>query len=235
MTFPNPFSTKTAGVTSIGATEVNNAGVSISRAVDGAGGGAYTLSSPLSFAGSTYTISSDTVLSSVSSLTMSGTAKIFLASRSITRVSPYIPTSLRIGGVDGWESQGGGRFTCITAAGELYYPVRVPHNAKVTAFSVYHTGSGPHAGAPTMPSVNLFRYALTGASSSLASATETWVDDATYGATHALTKSGINVAIDRSLYRYAVVYKAESGGNFVAGDLAGELVITYTITEMDED
>lgn len=52
MSFANPFSIKTPGVTTIGAGEVNAAGASISKAIDGTGGGSYAPVSKIQVAGS---------------------------------------------------------------------------------------------------------------------------------------------------------------------------------------
>lgn len=51
MSFDNPFSVKTPGTSKIGASEINAAGVSISKAIDGTGGGAYEPVAKISIGG----------------------------------------------------------------------------------------------------------------------------------------------------------------------------------------
>lgn len=51
MSFSNPFSLKTPGASTIGASEVNAAGAAISKALDGAGGGKYEPSPKLEIGG----------------------------------------------------------------------------------------------------------------------------------------------------------------------------------------
>lgn len=73
MSFSNPFSTKTAGTSTITAAEVNAAGVSISRALDGAAGGTYTPSSPLAINGSGLSTTTALSCGAASTATLAGT------------------------------------------------------------------------------------------------------------------------------------------------------------------
>src|SRR5262245_58855203 len=128
MSFTNPFSPKTANVTTIPASEVNAAGVNISRAVDGTGGGTYTNTSSLIITG-------DVQYPSASQVQMSGTNRVTLVSRSITRVSRLMgypngynspPHWVFQSGQGGWQNGQGTVISPNTYTGDLVFPLHIP-------------------------------------------------------------------------------------------------------------
>jgi hypothetical protein len=69
MSFTNPFSVKVASTSTVGATEINNAGTDIERAVDGTGGGLYEPSPLIEFGGDGIEVSTDLLISGTETVT----------------------------------------------------------------------------------------------------------------------------------------------------------------------
>lgn len=256
MALSNPFSTKTDDLSVVTAAEFNNAGVYISRAIDGVGGGTYTPTAPIDIAGSngiriastgfltvqsggTLTFASGSAVTgtlaiaattTASDFTMSGTNKVKLASRSITRTQAVMPSPTSAT----WTINAQG--FAVQAANntdKLIWPLRVPHGATLTNVDVALDAAGGHGGAPTMPSVEV-GYISTLGFVSLASKTDA-TSLVSYQLFHAFGIDPISHTVDRSNRRYVAIITGESGGNYVAGLTIYYVTCTYTITEYDED
>src|SRR6185295_1774025 len=66
--------------------------------------------------------------------TLSGTNKVKLASRSITRMSELEPKSLDLSGTTGWQPYTDLSWICNSSSADaLYLPLHIPHGATLTA------------------------------------------------------------------------------------------------------
>lgn len=114
-------------------------------------------------------------------------------------------------------------------------PLPLPHGVVLTAVSVRVMGATGHAGLPgTMPTIHVIRHVMP-AHTSLGTASDTSASVGAYEDVHSITVSGLNVTIDRTLYRYSVRLHGETGANFVLGLKAFAAICTYTITSYDSD
>ncbi|MGK3981295.1 hypothetical protein WMF38_57390 [Sorangium sp. So ce118] len=165
-----------------------------------------------------------------SDLTMSGTNKVKLASRSITRAQASMPSATSAT----WTIDAQG--FAVQAANntdKLIWPLRVPHGATLTAVSVGIDGAGGHGGNPTRPSVEIGWIGTTGFNS-LGSATDA-TSIPSYDSFHSFGVSGLSEVVDRTNRRYVAIITGETGGNYVAGLKVHYVDCTYTITAYDED
>jgi hypothetical protein len=170
-----------------------------------------------------------TAATTASDITMSGTAKVKLASRSITRVqaiAPY-PTSAT------WLIDAQGTpYQNVNNSNLLVFALRVPHGATLTSVQASIT-PGVHGTLPTMPTLAV------GYNSSAGFSTIFSVSDGSalgvYNASHEFGQSGLSHVVDRSARRYVAVMAGETGANYIAGLTVNYIKCTYTITEYDED
>lgn len=228
MTFPlTPASPFVDDVSTLDAATANAWRTYISRALDGANGGSYTLGANIVLTGNGFVIDY---------LRMSGTNKVLVTSRSITRIISYPPTSRYTGGAFDWTSEQYGKFTAAALAGSLEIPLYAPHNSTVTTIAVHIDPAGAHVGLPAnMPSIDIVSVDGLGNVTSLATATDTSVNVAAYEVAHTITATGLSIVMNRNTNRYAIRLVGESGANALVGTSYIYTAVTYTITEMDED
>lgn len=198
---------------------------------------------PVTF-GATSTVASDaasvwTLVGPItaSDFTMSGTNKVKLASRSITRTCELTPTA----DPTEWLCNtitGTGNWYALGSAGEvLTQPIHVPFGATITGVSVYVQGDSGHVGLPgTPPILNLHETDVTtGVVTSYGSYSDTSASVGAYQAVHAITSGTISVATSRAACRYTLALQTEAGAN--AKTLLQYLGarVSYTIAAYDED
>lgn len=232
----NPYSVKTAAVSTITATETNTAGTFIERSVDGSLGGAYSPSTIVKFnnagvgtdtvlscgAASTATLAGTNVLSgstsiaSCTAITMAGSANVVLTSRSVNRQITLnaFPVSAT------WDMGSGGLWSNNAAAGNLIVPVeRLPHGGVLQSVKVRLKGAGGHGALPSpMPEFTVYRVDDDGTATGLAAATvDSSATTGAYQAAHTITLSSIAHTVNLTTYRYFVKLVGEGVTNFVAG------------------
>jgi hypothetical protein len=262
MAFTNPYSTKTARVSTIAAAETNLAGSYISQAIDGSSGGDYTpVAAPIRIGGAqglrimsggfltvlsggTLSVPSGGIVSAASgsTVTLSGaTTASDLTMTSTNRVKlasrsiTRVQSSVPYPKSATWSFGADGTpIQVVNDTDELLWSIRVPHGATLTSVQVGITPSGGHGGvAPTMPSVSV-GYEDSGGSHNIST-----VDDATvigsYEAYHEFGPSGLSHVVDRSARRYFALISGETGGSYQIGLRVHFVKCTYTITEYDED
>lgn len=171
-----------------------------------------------------------------SDLTMSGTTRVKLASRSITRVehSPFYSEDLAVWGLNPiGEMQ---QLSATVSSRVAGCPLRVPHGVTLTAVSV-RVAPANHTGLPAVkPRMYLRRpNTSSGAVVELGDVTDPSADITAYNAAHEITLSGLSEAIDRTANRYVVNLVGESGTDSMANMLVIRASYTYTTTFYDED
>lgn len=166
-------------------------------------------------------------------VTISGTNKVKLAARSITRVQQLIVSANEVSFLADTE----GSYLQQGAFGYLAAPVRIPHGATLTAVALIVQGASGHAALPTAkPSMAMKSMSTAGAVVTIGSTpTDPSGTVAAYEAVHQITLSGLNEVIDRVTKRYFVYLTGEGGTNFIAGYKVLGVSVTYTISAMDED
>lgn len=258
MSLSNPFSTKTARVSKILASEINNAGTAISQAVDGTGGGSYTPTAAISIGGAQgLQIESDSKIAfqsggaitgtlalsattTASDLTMSGTNKVKLASRSIgPRVQKAAPTT---NDPTTWSLQAAGLYMQQIANAKDYviFALDVPHGATLTEVRAHLKGANGHGlsmpvGADR-PDLAVHEIPTDGNSNLVGgvAVTDTSADATAYELKHRIDLTDLSHVIDREQYRYVAVIGSETGGNYIAGLRVYAVDCTYTVDEMDD-
>jgi hypothetical protein len=203
--------------------------VPITRALDGINGGADPLAADLDLRGLGFGFLVD-------KLRMSGTARVTLESRSITRLCDLSTPFLEVPA--DWTPLGGMLLQNVTVAAAIDIPIHVPHGATLTRVAVQvdgpaHGGSWPPV-SPT--SIELYRTN----SSGTASAAGPWVDSvavqATYEGRHYLISDLLSIVVDRTVEAYALRVVCEDGTNSLVGVQVHAVPrVTYTTTQMDED
>jgi hypothetical protein len=168
-------------------------------------------------------------------LSLAGTAKVVLASRSITRTvaAAFIPLTANWA----YDTNGGALATTSTTAGRAAIAINVPEGAVINTINVYFAGAAGHAGAPATPgSIRLYsKVPSTGVETAVtAAASTTYASAGAYEAVHAVTLSTIAYTVTRASTRLYVTFTSESGANALLGETIHGCDVTYTTTSMDD-
>ncbi len=173
--------------------------------------------------------------------TMTGTTRVKLASRSITRVQSN--AAWWIHSTSGWDLSGNinGYMVWINlvASKLLHFPLDLPDGSTFNSVSVRYTGATGHGafpgGAPTMPTFVLKKMDLNGAATTFgATSTDTSASAGAYETAHSITQLAINEVINRATYRYILEFTSEGGGNFIADALLYSITTSCTVTSYPE-
>lgn len=203
--------------------------------VSAAAGSTVTLTGTNTLNG-TNTVSGTTTISGATTadnFTMSGTNKVKLASRSITRVQPF---HFRTSDTTVWNiNDAGNGIQLLDSAVTLLTPVRPPHGVVLTGATLYIQPAAHGALPATMPQFSVRSVSATGGQSILGTATDSSANVAAYNAAHTISISGLSHTVDRTTLRYFVRVVGEGGANFAANLIVAQVALTYTITEYDED
>ncbi len=252
MSFVNRISPpKVDNISVITASEINNIGADLAKAVDGAAGGTYTPSDPVIIGGdgltctgqftasgatctlsatansitTATTISGALTASSVTSLTMSGTNKISLASRSISKVQSSLMYNFDTG-----ENQPG---SIVIGFGESGgQSLLLPNGCTLTGVTCYINPTDD-----TLPTVN-FRLGVykmvvsTGTQTELALVTDP-LTGASYQAHHSVSSGVLSESINTATTAYYVSFIGETGGDSDPVTVY-PVIATYTVTSMDD-
>ena len=177
-----------------------------------------------------------TGVTTAADFTMTGTNKVKLASRQVTRTvcSNFIPAT------SNWSLQSdtlGTPITTSNANGYGFIPLALPTGAVITAIAVYVEGGAGHAGAPAnMPQMSLVSKTLSsgGTGSILATQVDAYVSAANYESLHTIQIAGLSTAIVRTSTKYGIYVQSESGANALAGFKIHGVSIVYTTRSMDD-
>lgn len=197
-------------ITTIPAAFLNQIRVDMGRAVDGTNGGTYTPAAALIIGGS--------------GLQMSGTSKLLLASRSLTRVQTSFMT-------DGTTVSSTG--TALVPPGSTWnQSIIIPNGATVTAITAY-INPADDALPTTNATMRFIKVNVTTGASTTISTTTDPNTGAAYQAHHGFGPTGLTEVIDRTTNRYYVSMDGEAGGDTDSFNWFGTAVI-YTITSQDD-
>lgn len=237
MTFSNPFPVKADDTSTLNASEINTAGVYISRAVDGVGGGTYTPSTPIEIGGEGLIVGGLNGLTVDGPVTITGpvqlddTTPIALGSRSRTRTAGPL---YYLGATVSATSTGVVSTGATTVESASWF-LLVPHNAELTSVSVTISPAGGHGALPTaMPIISVVYLpanSITGVT--VASATDTSASVAAYETVHQITLNTSHV-VNRTDRMYSVTLSFEGDPNAVAGAFASVPQWTAMVTELDD-
>jgi len=235
------------------APQINGIDVNLSRALDGNAGGTYAPSAQVVIGGaglkttvaeiagtaSITGVVTATGAITASDLTMSGTNRVKLASRSITRVVDCASWSFTAGE---WVTGTNGMGVSDASVGphQLMMPLHIPHGATLTKVGMLvdcpgHGGSWPPAVAPTF---GVWRSSLAdGAASAIVAAatTDSLAVQATYEAIRWFETGTLSEVIDRTTARYTARYTSEGSTNAQSGTKVLAVRVIYTIAAYDED
>jgi hypothetical protein len=118
----------------------------------------------------------------------------------------------------------------------------MPNGATLDKFTIYMTGAAGHAafpaGAPTMPTATLGYTDITTSANNtntVATATDTTTPAATFEAYHSFsTSSGIGHVVDTTKRKYYIILSAETGANYIAGDIFYHATGDFIFTDQPE-
>lgn len=164
-------------------------------------------------------------------LLLSGTNKVSLASRSVTRkmgmFHPDDPTQ--------WTNIDGFFQTDTTSAAIAWVDLDLPHNSTLTALSVSVSAGSGHGGLPAvMPAIRAYQMTDSDSVAITVSTSDTSASVGAFQSTHSISVSGLSVLIDRSTSRYALRFTSESGLNAADDLLLFSCTATVTMTQMDD-
>ena len=147
-------------------------------------------------------------------LTMSGTNRVTLATRTVTRgIQPY-----------GFSDTDGPVIVpkVIATSDTVDFVIDVPDGSTITQISVT-IDPDAHGSLPaTMPEVRLVRVNVTtGASVDIGTHSDTSADAAAFSAAHTITLSALSEVVDRSAYYYMVRFAQEAGAGSIDGEYKG--------------
>ena len=132
-----------------------------------------------------------------------------------------------------WTSGATGDYTASSAGtSAIYLPLSdaaAPHGARLTAVSVSFWPSSAHASLAglVMPQITLSRLDVLGNSTQIGATVADTSNLAAYNVAHSIAITGLTHNIDRSLYRYRVLFETEHAG---ANELAGTIVFAPSAT-----
>lgn len=199
------------------AAQMNQLDIDHANAMDGAAGGTYT--APF-------------ILSDV---TMGGTTKLKLASRSLTRVMAAMWTVKTA--ADWTLPDGSGLITTTnTNSTPIYKPLDLPNGCTMTSVSVWIKPAGGHGALPaSKPGLGLFKVsAATGVSTLITSMADAPASVPAYETRHTLDLSGLTEVIDKTAFQYFIQVFPEFGANAVAGAAFDDAVAVFTTTAQDD-
>lgn len=166
-------------------------------------------------------------------LTISGTANVKLASRSVTRQLAL--TADTTSGNWARTATPRGSWHNTAAGGTLdVHLERLPHGQVLTSIAIRWDPAAGHGALPVFPSIELWTIDAAGVESSVGSATDSQPNVPSYEAPHSITISGLLHAIDLTLYRYVLVVTGETGANFVANAKITQCSVTCACTSYSE-
>jgi hypothetical protein len=195
----------------------------IPKAIDGAGGGAYTPTAVIDIQGT----------AGIKISCTGSAARLQYSSRSITRHFAFNATTTS--GNWGLAPTPHGSWRNTAAGGTLnIYLEGLPNGAELSSLVLRWEGAVGHGALPVLPSIALYRINDDGTETSIASASDTSASTGAYEVAHDITLSAIGHTIDLTLYRYMLIVTGETGGNFVANAKAMKLKGTCTITDQSE-
>jgi hypothetical protein len=186
-------------------------------------------------AGSTVTLAGTNVISGVttaSDLTMTGTSRIKLGSRSVSRLArsaPFGATNFTIN-VDSYVTQSS------TAASSVSWELDVPHGATLTSVSI-EIQPVAHGSLPaTMPKLTVMVMAANHITGTIAGGPTSDGSGSVgaYNTQHPIAVSGLSVVVDRTQYNYWAKFEGEASTDSLTGLIAGTPSYTCTMTEMPD-
>lgn len=197
--------------------DVTQLDVNISRAVDGQGG---HYPGPLT----------------IDALGLTGTARLTLAARSLTRV-------LRAG----WRSQstqwafadGQLKFfqSVGTGGGSAVQAIEVPDGATITGLTAYYTPPSGHSGAIgtlVLPQIFFGKMDTAGTATSIANAHDTSGSFAAYETRHALALTGLTEVVNNATTKYWIEFIPETGANALQHLELELATVTFTTSSYDD-
>jgi hypothetical protein len=171
----------------------------------------------------------------VADVTVTGTNRVKLASRSITRMQTVKPTATVAAR---WDLVADGTMIqTVDADSKLVIPLRVPHGATLTSVTVIVQAAAGHAGLPTTKaSLEVVSVDDAYATTLIGTQGDPSANAAAYELVHPITETGLSVVINRETTAYYATLSAERGPtNYVNNFRYIATKCTYTITAMDED
>jgi hypothetical protein len=185
--------------------------------------------------GSTVTLAGTNVISGVttaSDLTMTGTSRIKLGSRSVPRLArsaPFGETNFTVN-ADSYVTQSS------TAASIVSWELDIPHGSTLTSVSI-EIQPVVHVSLPgTMPKLTVMVMAANHITGTIAGGPTSDGSGSVgaYNAQHPVAVSGLSIAVDRTQYNYWAKFEGEAGSNSLTGLIAGTPSYTCTMTEMPD-
>lgn len=163
-------------------------------------------------------------------ITVSGTNKYKVASRSVTRTQTALLHNVT---ANVWDA---GNINVNATASAVQDLNRIPHGATLTAVTTYHdrdnTGNLPGTLRVTLGLWK--RNIVTGAITAIGITTEDPTSDVgDYEAHHGFSISGLSEVIDRTAYVYYAIFSGEMGTNSTFTSWFG-CTATFTVTNNDE-
>jgi hypothetical protein len=115
---------------------------------------------------------------------------------------------------------------------------RMVHGSTLTRLTVRWIGAVGHAafpgGAPTMPHWELYAVDNAGASTLVATATDTSATHTAYETAHSISNSAIAHTVTLDTHRYVLEMTGESAPNFFANANIIQVFTTHSVTEQSE-
>jgi len=172
---------------------------------------------------------------SASDLTVTGSNKLKLTSRTITRTVCANFTPISTGWTFNSDPLGTPR-TTTTSNENGCWPLSLPEGAVINTIQLVVEGGAGHAGAPSnLPLVSLFyKTPGTGSTGTLISTrTDVFSSAAAYEQPHFLSMTSIAYTVTRTA-RLSIYFQSESSTNATSGYKIHGINVTYTITSVDD-
>lgn len=207
------------------------------QSINGDLGGTWAPSSQIIIGGSGLRVTGPARLDDVTAMTVSGSATIGLAARSVTRI---VASNGSPAGSSTWlqqPSQGGCWKQDAATTEPLWFPFDVPNTAVITAFSVRADHQGAHSGdypAATPPKVELVSVSKAGGVETIHSTVTDNPAEALFEQPHNVGASGLSITVDRTAHRYGIRVIGESGGFYQDGYTVICAEVTATVNAYDD-
>jgi hypothetical protein len=215
--------------------EITAVDANVTNALDKRSGHSDTCGSTISFSGALSFSNACTFTGAVTvgSLTLTGTNRVGLASRSKTAtVGAFFTASTGT-----WAETGpGGDLQAGATSGVAIVPLVVPDGVTITQVRVWIQPTGGHMGAPgTLPSATLYeKTTSTGSVTTVANQSDSYGSAMAYDTVHAITISGLSYTMARNGKRLTIGLGNEASTNAISGLIIHGADVTYTTTAMDD-
>lgn len=212
------------------------------NSINGDGGGTWAPAAPIIIGGAGLSVTGPLAASNVAQITLAAGVHYGVSSRQITRVlGLHVKALGNSPQLLGWEVADNwadlSQSSTSSVQNLIFELDDIPHGSVLNEVALWVEGATGHTSVTSsisLPSITLRIAAKTGVGTTGGSTSDGSATTSAYESGHDIRISGLSLAIDRSINRYALSMTPETGANSVAGLSIYAVEVVYTITSLPE-